>query len=305
MIKMFSIRKFWVATLLLLVALILYSFPEELEQNIEDVKNDNISIYLIDNNNYVAMTSIASRSDSFDEKLRAIIEGLTIGKVKLPNGFSPVIPKGTKLINYSLSDSLLKINFSKEILNVEENNEDQMIQCLTYSLTSLDGVERIMLFVENELLRELPNSHKKLGLYLDRSYGINKVVDINKISDTQMVTVYYLGGVSTNYYIPISYITNSDEEKIEIIIESLRINKINSSNLSSHLDYQVELMNYERVDDEFFLNFNDALLSSVYGGKLKEEVKYALTYSISDTYDVQNVIFQVNSNKIDELRLAK
>lgn len=305
MIKMFSIRKFLVATLLLLVALILYNFPEELEQNIEDVKYDNISIYLIDSNNYVAMTSIVSESGTFDEKLRTIVDGLTVGKAKLPNGFSPVIPKGTKVINYSLNDSLLKINFSKEILDIEADNEERMIQCLIYSLTSLDSVQKVMIFVENELLRELPNSHKKLESCLDRNYGINKIVDISKISGTQMVTVYYLGENDTNYYIPISYITNNDNDKIEIIIESLRSNKINSSNLSSHLDYQVELMNYERVDDEFFLNFNDALLDSVYDGKLKEEVKYALSYSIYDTYDVQNVIFQVNSNKIDELRLAK
>ena len=80
---------------------------------------------------------------------------------------------------------------------------------------------------------------------------------------------------------------------------------MNSSNLSSHLDYHVELMNYERVDDEFFLNFSDSLLNSVYDGKLKEEIKYALSYSIIDTFNVENVVFLINSNKIDELILAK
>ena len=305
MIKMFSVRKFLIATLLLLVALILYNFPEELEQNIEDIKYDNINIFLIDSNNYVAMTSILSDSNTFDEKLNTVIDSLTIGKVKLPVGFSPVIPKGTKLLKYSLNDGLLKVNFSKELLNVTAYNEDRMIQCLIYSLTSFEEVQKIMIFVEDELMIELPNSHKKLGIYLDRDYGVNKIVDISKITGTQMVTVYYLSTIDSNYYIPISYVTNNDSEKIEIIIESLKSNKVNSSNLSSHLDYQVELMNYDKIDDEFFLNFNDALLSSVYDGKLKEEVKYALSYSILDTYDVQNVIFQVNSNKIDELRLAK
>ena len=64
-------------------------------------------------------------------------------------------------------------------------------------------------------------------------------------------------------------------------------------------------MNYERIDDEFFLNFSDSLLSSIYDGKLKEEVKYALSYSIFDTYNVENVVFLINSNKIDEFVLAK
>jgi len=303
MIKKLSVRKILISSLLLLVALILYSFPEELQQNIEDARYENINIYLIDSNKYVAMTSVLSSSNEFEDKLLAIIESLTIGSENLPDGFYSVIPENTKLLDYSLDKGLLKVNFSKELLNISLENEERMIQCIIYSLTSLENVEKIMLFVEGNKLLELPNSHKRLDTYLDRSYGVNKVIDISKISGTQMVTVYYLG--NDDYYIPVSYVTNDNDDKIEIIIENLRSNKINSSHLSSHLDYQVELMNYERIDDEFFLNFNNALLDSVYDGKLKEEVKYALSYSIYDTYDVKSVIFQVDSTKIDELRLAK
>ena len=303
MIKRFSVRKILITSLLLIVALILYSFPEELETNINDVKYDSINIYLIDSNNYVAMTSIISNNDSFDCKLKTIIDGLTIGSSNIPKGFSPVIPKDTRLLDYDLIGGLLKINFSKELLNVTGDNEEKMIQSIIYSLTSLEDVEKIMIFVEGNKLDKLPNSLKKLDLYLDRSYGINKVIDIDTFSGTQMVTVYYLGNYDS--FVPISYITDDDSERIEIIVNSLKSNRLNSSNLSSHLDYQVELMNYERIDDDFFINFSDSLFSSVYDGVLKEEVKYALSYSIFDSYDVKNVVFQINSNKIDELRLAK
>lgn len=303
MIKMFTFRKIVIASLLLLVALILYSFPKELEQDVISSNYDNINIYLIDSNNYVAMTSIISKNDDFDYKVRTIIEGLTIGSSNIPKGFSSIIPRDTKLLGYSIDKGLLKINFSKHILNVSVDDEDRMIQSIVYSLTSLEQVDKVMIFVEGTILDKLPNSHRRLDLYLDRSYGINKVVDIDKLSGSSCVTVYYLG--DNNSYVPISYITNDDTDKIEIIVNSLKSNRINSSNLSSHLDYQVELMNYERIDDEFFLNFSDSLLSSIYDGKLKEEVKYALSYSIFDTYNVENVTFLINSNKIDELRLAK
>lgn len=303
MIKIFSVRKILIASLLLLVALILYSYPEELDDNVIEKKYDSINIYLIDSNNYVAMTSILSKENDFDYKLRTIIDGLTVGSSNVPKGFSSVIPRDTKLIDYSLDGNLLKINFSKQLLDVSVDDEDRMIQSIVYSLTSLDNVDKVMIFVEGEILNKLPNSHKRLDTYLDRSYGINRVIDIDKLSGSSCVTVYYLG--SNNSYVPISYITNDDTDKIEIIVNSLKSNRLNSSNLSSHLDYQVELMNYERVDDEFFLNFSDTLLSSVYEGKLKEEVKYALSYSILDTFNVENVVFLINSNKIDELRLAK
>jgi germination protein M len=303
MIKKFSVKKILIASLLLLVALILYSYPEELDDNVIEKKYDSINIYLIDSNNYVAMTSILSKENDFDYKLRTIIDSLTVGSSNVPKGFSSVIPRDTKLIDYSLDGNLLKINFSKQLLDVSVDDEDRMIQSIVYSLTSLDNVDKVMIFIEGEILNKLPNSHKRLDTYLDRSYGINRVIDIDKLSGSSCVTVYYLG--SNNSYVPISYITNDDTDKIEIIVNSLKSNRLNSSNLSSHLDYQVELMNYERVDDEFFLNFSDTLLSSVYEGKLKEEVKYALSYSILDTFNVENVVFLINSNKIDELRLAK
>lgn len=303
MIKIFSIRKILIASLLLLVALILYSYPKELDNNVIEEKYDSINIYLIDSNNYVAMTSIVSKKDDFDYKLRTIIDGLTIGSSNIPKGFSSIIPRDTKLIDYSIDKGLLKINFSKHILDVSIEDEDRMIQSIIYSLTTLEEVDKVMIFVEGEILDKLPNSHKRLDVYLDRSYGINKVVDIDRLSGSSCVTVYYLG--NNDSYVPISYISNDDTDKIEIIVNSLKTNRMNSSNLSSHLDYQVELMNYERVDDEFFLNFSDSLLNSVYEGKLKEEVKYALSYSILDTYNVENVVFLINSNKIDELRLAK
>ena len=305
MIKIFSIRKILITSPLLIVALILYSFPKELEQDIDNNDYDTLNIYLIDSNNYVAMTSVLSLVNDINDKVKMIIDSLTVGTSEVKKGFLPIIPEGTKLIDFNIENDLIKINFSKEFLNISLENENKLIESIVFSLTSLEGIEKVMIFVEGKLLNELPNSHKKLDVYLDRSYGINKIIDINKISGNKMVTVYYLSQSDEVYFIPVSYVLEDNQESIQVIVESLRSNKMNSSYLSSHLDYQVELMNYEKIDEEFFLNFNDALLSSVYDGKLKEEVKYALSYSIFDTYSIENVIFQVNSNKIDELRLAK
>lgn len=303
MIKLFTFRKIAVSTLLLLVAFLLYNYPEELNEDVTIKDSTMINIYLVDFNGYVAMTKVAS-SLNFEDALYTIIDSLTIGNDNLPDGFSGVLPENTKLLSYSLDGDLLKVNFSKELLNVSIDTEEDMIESLVYSLTLLENVDKVMIFVEGDKLNELPNSHRKLDLYLDRNYGINKIVDISSLSSTKMVTVYYLDN-SDSYYIPVSYVVNDTQDKIQIIVNSLKTNKFNSSNLSSHLDYQVELMNYEATEEEFLLNFNDSLLDSIYDGELKEEVKYALSYSIYDTFGIESVVFEVNSNKIDEFVLAK
>lgn len=307
MLKKFTFRKFAISSLLLLLAFILYNYPEEINTS---KQNDNassfINVYLIDRNDLVSLTKIKSVGENTNDYIKSIINSLIIGNNdEIPNGFSAIIPKGTMLIEFVLENNLLKLNFSKEFLNVSYDDEEKMIEAIIYSLTTLPGVENIMIFVENNLLLELPNSHKKLDPYLNKSFGINKVVDISTFKNTQNVTVYYLSKDINYYYIPVTYITDNDLDKIEIIINSLKSNKFNSSNLLSHLDYQVELMNYEADENFFVLNFNNVFLNNIYDGQLKEEVKYALSYSIIDTFGVENVVFQVNSQKIDEFILEK
>ena len=304
MLKRFTFKKIAITTLLLLLALILYNYPEVINEEVvvDDCKR--INIYLIDENDFVGMTEIKTNSNS-DELIEEIINSLIIGgnPTNLPEGFKAIIPKETKLLDYELKDGLLKINFSKEFLLVDLENEEKMLEALVYSLTTIKYVKKIMIFVEGEHLRELPKTKIKLDLYLDRSIGINKIININNIANTSMTTVYYLSNTKNSYYIPISYISNDNDDKIEIIINSLRTNRLNSSNLSSHLNYQVELIDYEKTNNEVVLNFNEILLASVFEGKLKEEIKYAISYSIYDTLGALNVIFQVNNEKIDEFRL--
>lgn len=306
MLKKITFKKIAITSMLLLLAIILYNYPEEINEPIKEYTNSKINIYLIDENDFVAMTKIPSKEvEDVNDKIYNLLNALIIENNYniLPKGFKAVIPKNTKILDYDLRDGILKVNFSKEFLETDEKNENKMIESLIFTMTTLKQINKIMIFVEGEHLNELPKSHKPLGLYLDRSYGINKKIDISSINDTSLVTVYYLNKKDDYYYIPVSYVTNDTGDKTEIIINNLKSNKLNDTNLLSHLSYQVELMNYEATEKEILLDFNSVLLDSVYQGKLKEEVKYAISYSIMDTLGVENVIFMVNSIKIDEFIL--
>lgn len=304
MLKRITFKKICVTTLFLLVALILYSYPEELKEHISS-QDKYDKIYLIDEFNYVSMIDIKTNANSTKERIEEIIESLTINNpsnTNIPEGFKAIIPENTKLLDYSLDDGLLKLNFNEKILDVNIDNEEKMIESIIFSLTNIKEVNKIMIFVNGERLTQLPNSHKKLDLYLDRSFGINKVYDITTLNNTKMVTLYYLSQ-DNKYYIPISKIVNDENDKVEIIINNLKTNTFNNSNLSSHLNYQVELINFELNENALNMQFNEILLDSVYDGKLKEEVKYSIYYSICDTLGINEIIFKVNDNIIDQISI--
>ncbi len=305
MIRRITFKKICLTSLLLLVAFLLYNYPEGLDKHIDSEFNNKCNnIYLIDDNNLVAMTSIYTVNDELDKQIKDTIDNLTIGlKKDLPNNLKPVIPLNTKLLSFGVQDKLLKINFSKEFNSINEEQEEQMIEALTYSLTELNGIDKIMIFVENKQLTSLPNSKKILPLYLDRSFGINKIYNITKIKNAKMITTYYID-VDNHYYIPISKLINDDNDKVDIIIKQLKTTTFNNSNLSSKINNQLELMNYEILNDAISMNFNSLLLDSIYEGKLIEEVKYAISYSIHDTLGIKNFTFKVNDMDIDYFRLA-
>ncbi len=302
MIKKITFKKISLTVLLLLLFFLLRNYPEEINDVMKEKEQRCITIYLIDENDFVAMSTINESSNETLERVRSIIEALTINSGKeLKEGFKAIIPEGTKLYSVSLNDGMLKVDFSKEILKVSKNDEEKMIESIIYSLTEIREIDKVMIFVEGERLMKLPNSGKRLELYLDRSYGINKVIDIEGIKNTQMTTVYYLAKNEEYYYVPVSFISNDDDNIVNIIIKKLKTNTLNNSNLLSHLNYQVELMNYEIKDEGIDLNFNNVILDIEDGGKLKEEVKYAIYYSIRDSLKIDNVVFMVDSMKIDEV----
>ena len=89
-----------------------------------------------------------SEKSAFDinDKVKMIIDSLTVGTSEVKNGFLPIIPKGTKLIDFNIENDLIKINFSKELLNISLENENKLIESIVFSLTSLEGIEKVMIF---------------------------------------------------------------------------------------------------------------------------------------------------------------
>ena len=300
MLKRHAIKRIIISTGALLIFFLIYFFPNQNNFSIPEeviyIDELTLPLYTIDQNNYVARTNIIKKEN---DDINYIINVLTKGSINsnyLPSNFYSPIPKGTKLIDYSLNDGLLKLNFSKELLNVTEEDEEKMIESLIYSLCELDNVKNIMIFVENEKLNELPNSKIKLPTTLDKSYGINKVYDIKNFKDTTKTTIYYLSKYENDfYYVPISKITNSDEKNyVEIIVNELKTSPIYENNLLSYLNASYELESYEILENSITLSFNNNLIASLEDKDLVEKVKYSISLSLRDTYNLDNIIINMN-----------
>lgn len=287
MLKKNALRRICISTFSLLIVLLLCIFPSSetsYPEEIIRVSELTMPLYIKDQNNYVARTNIIKKGDNDIEYIISLLTKGSLYENYLPVNFEPLIPENTKLLNYSLNDKVLKLNFSKEFLLVKENDEEKMIESLIYSLCELESVDKILIYVENEKLNELPNSKIKLPVSLDKSYGINKVYDIKSFKNITKTTVYYASKTDDlTYYIPITKITNNDANAVEIIVKELKTSPIYESNLISFLNASYELKNYEIMESSVNMSFDNKMLLNLNDESITEKVKYTLALSIRDT----------------------
>ena len=314
MLRRMLYKKIMVATSILLVILMLYLIPSnknelEIEQRLEYVyPNEVDTIYLLDNYDKISRTMISVNKQNEISKAIDLLDGLTInGKKqdKLPNGFRGLLPVGTRVLDISLHNKILKIDFSKEFNNIKMEYEEKLIESLVYTLTDIDGVDKIEIFIEGVKLKELPNSKKLLPEYLDKGYGINKEYELTNLNDIDSYTIYYVMNYNDEvYYTPITkYINNQGQDKVKIIIDELATNLTYESNLMSYLDSNIKLLDYEIVDKTIKLDFNEAILSDITSSKILEEVKYTSGLSLCDELEIEKVIFLVNNKEISTFSL--
>lgn len=306
MIKRKFIRKVLVTSSVLFAFLLMCILPKrdtlKVKQELTYIENDVLktNVYLLDSYQYLGKTSVIVNSEKPEQQAKEALEALIKGKAesKLPSGFQAIIPQDTTIKSIKLKDKTIKVDFSKEILEVDKKNEEKMVEAIVYTLTSIDGIENVILYVEGKIITKLPKTGIILPSTLNRSFGINKEYDINTYKDIQTVTVYYLSKYNDEeYYVPVTKYTNSNKSKADIIIESLTTG-LTKPNLMSYLNYDTKLLNVENQKDTYILTFNESIFENQMTKQITEPVLQAISFSMADTYQAKEVLFQYGKQEI-------
>ena len=307
-----SIRKIIITSLSLIAVFLIYLIPdnnyglskaeEHLEYVSEDLKTS--PVYLLNDEGMLTKTAINITKDENEIALKAkellnilIVEGSL--ESRIPSGFKGVIPSDTEILSVKYTNEVLKVDFSKELLDVPLENEEKVVEAIVYTLTSIDKVDKIIIYVEGDILTKLPKSKKNLPSTLNRSFGINKQYNLKTLKNINHVTVYYNYKVDNqSYYVPVTKYLNDDREKIEIIIDELTSHSLYGTNLMSYLNDNTELLKTSNEDGILNLTFNNYIFDDINEQSILEEVIYTICLSVEDNYDVNQVVFKVGDQEI-------
>lgn len=299
MIKKWTINKIVVASVSLFLLFMFYLIPTKpnIETEViekEEILKENV-VYLLDEDNYVSRVVTYYDKTDIKDIIRNKIDTLTNSDRK---NFYPLIPKGTKLNDVKVEKDAVYLDFSSEILSVNKYIEEEMIEAIVYSVTEINGINSVYITVDSKELKKLPNSLKELNYPLTRKYGINKKYNINSFENIDTTTVYFSKSSDDDiYYVPVTYVTNTSGEKIDIIIEELKSSINSQDNLNSFVSNMVEVVDYNIDNDKFNLVFNEYIFGDLEKNVILEEVKYVISASIFENYDVKEVIFNTKEQK--------
>lgn len=289
------INKIFRTTLIMFLILTVFTITNESKEkvlrtnleinNIKDM--DKTKLYLLSNNNYLVETNVYINSDKLEDKINKIIEYLKINNNKIPKGLKGYLLKDIKINNINLEDNNIKINFSKEILNIKD--KELVIEGLVYSLLNLDEINSIEVLVENNYLE---NYEYKLN----KNIGINKQYILKNRKNVNKINLYYYNKINNiEYLTPVTKYINDKRKKIEIILDEL-INNI-PNNLISYMDDKVKLKEYKEENDLLILKFNENFIGE--NKDLNKKIINQIALTIFENYDVNTVLFQENDEKIE------
>ena len=311
MLRKKALRKIFITTMSLFIIMTIYFIPlteKTLETNLEfeyitDLANS--SIYLLDENNYLVKTKVLLDEELLEDNIKNIISNLTVtNNSKFPDKLNAIIPKDTKLNNITIEDDVVSLDFSKELLKIDEELSVKLIEAIVYSITELDDITKVNITVDSIPLETYPNSNKKIVMPLTRDIGINNEYTYNTLDNITKVVIYYGEDIDNDiYYVPVTkYLNNNaNKDKIDIIVEELTTSYIYEDNLRSILNENVELIDKEIIDEDLLiLNFNSALFDN--NSTIKEEVLYTLSYSVFSNYDVNTISFKVDNKDIETVK---
>ena len=298
MIKKYIINKITVTTMCVILLGMFYLIPtnkiEPEQEKTDKIKN---IIYLLDEDNMLSQVTYFYTKETIKDQIKHNLE-LLINGIETNDIFYPLIPKNTKINDISIDKNNIYIDFNKGILNISKNKEEKMIEAIIYTLTEINGIENIYLSVEKESLTTLPNANKQIPYPLTREYGINKKYDLDNLKNINKTTIVFSKEIDDyNYYVPVTLINNNDDEKINIIIEELKSVIHSEKELNGYINNNLVLEDYEFNKDTLNLVFNEYIYDNIEEKTLLEEVKYIISESIFENYDVKKVVLDTKNEK--------
>lgn len=181
----------------------------------------------------------------------------------LPPGFRAVLPKGTKILGMTIKEGVATVDFSPEFKNYKAEDEQKILEALTWTLTEFNGVKEVNIWVNGHPQEVMPVKGTPVS-HLSRENGINvEISDQVKPGQAMAVTLYFQNQVSDKltYFVPVTrWIPKTDNKELAVVQELIQ-GPHSGSPLFSALLPTMNVKSVKQQKDIIVVNFDNKILS--------------------------------------------
>lgn len=276
------------------------------EENDSVAETVNRELYLLDQNGMVVPQTLPlpkmESKEVAQQSLEYLIKGGPVTNM-LPDGFQAVLPQDTRINGLNLKeDGTLIVDLSQEFSDYRPEDEQKILQALTFTLTEFENVKRVKLQINGYDLEAMPVNGTPISQGVSRANGINIFEgDVTDLTNSRAVTVYYPSQKGSEfYYVPVTTriegSNNSTSEVYKSIVQKLVNGPTFDMPLLSVFGESVELLEDPTYDNGVLtLSFNEAILSNFENSSISSEVMNSLVLSLTEQPGVEAVSVKVEN----------
>ncbi|WP_053218989.1 GerMN domain-containing protein [Virgibacillus senegalensis] len=263
-------------------------------------------LYLLDANGMVVPQTLELPQMENKEVAKQALEYLVKdGPVTelLPDGFEAVLPAGTTINSLNLKEGILTVDVSEEFAEYQAEDEQKILQSMTYTLTQFENVDKVKLQINGEAKNEMPVSGTPIGTGVSRANGINIYNGDNiDLLDSEAVTLYYPYQQGEQvYHVPVTqHVETEDVEDYASIVQALIEGPSLDLDLLHVFNAGTSLTAEPKIEDGVLtLDFNENILNSVEDASIADEVMETLVLTLTDQPGVEAV--DVNVADVEQI----
>ncbi len=266
----------------------------------DEKKTSGLELYFLMDTGYVVpyTLKIPRVQGIAKEAMKYMVKGGP-GEKMLPQGFSPILPKGTRIKGLSIQDKTATIDFSKEFLNYDPSMEEKMLNAITWTLTGFNNVKEVNIWVDGHPLAVMPKG-KTPAQGLTRKRGINvEIAEGVNLSQSMPVTLYFLGQTPDNsvYYVPVTRMVNRSTNAGEVSLKELIKGPMYNSKLSGALDTSTVVNRVEIKGDTALVDFGEQLLQFNDQHSASKDAMNSIVLSLTENTSAKKVKITVNGKQ--------
>lgn len=257
-------------------------------------------LFLFDSNGMVVpqMMNLPKSGTAAKQVLEYLVKDGPVSNI-LPNGFQAVLPPDTQVLDVVVGkDGTATANFSKEFSEYRGQDEQKLLQAITFTLTQFDAIKNVKIQIDGKNQQVMPVNKTPINDGVSRADGINiengNVVDM---TGSNTATLYFIAqNGSQSYYVPVTRrIASGDADQVTATVHELIQGPSENSRLLTDFRNDVKLLDTPVIKNGVAtLNFNKAILVNKSENTIDDAVLKSIVLSLTELNDVKKVAIQVN-----------